>query len=93
KPVAVRYAWADHPRGNVFSSDDIPLMPFRTDEWAHRKPEEPAAKKAPSAAPKLPEWDNGVDSGARSQPPPMAVPTPPPTKHVKPANGAPFAWP
>jgi sialate O-acetylesterase len=47
KPIAVRYAWADNPKCNIFSADDIPLMPFRTDDWLHRKPE-PASGKAPA---------------------------------------------
>jgi len=33
KPVAVRYAWADNPVCNVFNSDDLPLTPFRTDDF------------------------------------------------------------
>ena len=32
-PVAVRYAWADNPVVNLFNSHDLPLTPFRTDEW------------------------------------------------------------
>jgi sialate O-acetylesterase len=32
-PVAVRYAWADNPICNVFSSNGLPLTPFRTDDW------------------------------------------------------------
>jgi sialate O-acetylesterase len=32
-PVAVRYAWADNPVCNMFSSDHLPLTPFRTDDW------------------------------------------------------------
>lgn len=32
-PVAVRYAWADNPICNMFTSDDLPLTPFRTDDW------------------------------------------------------------
>jgi sialate O-acetylesterase len=32
-PVAVRYAWADNPRCNVFNKDRLPLTPFRTDDW------------------------------------------------------------
>jgi sialate O-acetylesterase len=31
KPVAVRYAWADNPVCNVFSTGGLPLTPFRTD--------------------------------------------------------------
>ena len=33
EPVAVRYAWADNPVCNVYSSDGLPLTPFRTDDW------------------------------------------------------------
>jgi sialate O-acetylesterase len=33
-PVAVRYAWADNPVVSVSSKDDLPLAPFRTDDWA-----------------------------------------------------------
>lgn len=33
KPVAVRYAWADMPDVNVFSAKDLPLSPFRSDNW------------------------------------------------------------
>ena len=33
KPVAVRYAWADMPDVNVFSAKNLPLSPFRTDNW------------------------------------------------------------
>ena len=32
-PVAVRYAWADNPRCNLFSKDGLPATPFRTDDW------------------------------------------------------------
>ncbi len=33
-PVAVRYAWTDSPDdSNVFSSEGLPLCPFRTDNW------------------------------------------------------------
>jgi sialate O-acetylesterase len=32
-PVAVRYGWADNPVCNLFSKDDLPLTPFRTDQW------------------------------------------------------------
>jgi sialate O-acetylesterase len=35
-PVAVRYAWADNPSGNLYSSDMLPVPPFRTDSWACR---------------------------------------------------------
>jgi len=32
-PVAVRYAWADNPVCNMYTVDDLPLTPFRTDDW------------------------------------------------------------
>ncbi len=32
-PAAVRYAWADNPVCNVYSSEGLPLTPFRTDDW------------------------------------------------------------
>jgi len=32
-PVAVRYAWADNPVCNVYSTSLLPLTPFRTDDW------------------------------------------------------------
>jgi sialate O-acetylesterase len=33
EPVAVRYAWADNPVCNVYTTDGLPLTPFRTDDW------------------------------------------------------------
>ena len=33
-PVAVRYAWADNPRGaNLYNKEGLPASPFRTDDW------------------------------------------------------------
>jgi sialate O-acetylesterase len=32
-PVAVRYAWGDSPRCNLFNEDGLPASPFRTDDW------------------------------------------------------------
>jgi len=32
-PVSVRYGWADNPVCNLFSVTDLPLTPFRTDDW------------------------------------------------------------
>ncbi len=32
-PVAVRYAWADNPVCNMYSTNGLPLTPFRTDDW------------------------------------------------------------
>ena len=34
EPVAVRYAWADHPpRANLYNREGLPASPFRTDDW------------------------------------------------------------
>jgi sialate O-acetylesterase len=33
KPVAVRYAWADNPVCNLYGNGDLPVTPFRTDDW------------------------------------------------------------
>jgi sialate O-acetylesterase len=32
-PVAVRYAWGDSPRCNLFNENGLPASPFRTDDW------------------------------------------------------------
>lgn len=32
-PVSVRYAWADNPIVNLYTNNDLPLTPFRTDDW------------------------------------------------------------
>jgi sialate O-acetylesterase len=32
-PVSVRYGWADNPIVNLYNQDDLPLTPFRTDDW------------------------------------------------------------
>jgi sialate O-acetylesterase len=32
-PVAVRYAWADNPAGNLYNAEGLPASPFRTDDW------------------------------------------------------------
>jgi len=39
KPIAVRYAWADNPVCNLFSSEGLPVTPFRTD---HPSPSTPS---------------------------------------------------
>lgn len=33
EPVSVRYGWADNPVCNVYSTDGLPVTPFRTDDW------------------------------------------------------------
>lgn len=37
-PVAVRYAWANNPVCNLYSSDDLPVTPFRTDDVTFKEP-------------------------------------------------------
>ena len=32
-PLAVRYAWADNPLGNLYNTEKLPASPFRTDDW------------------------------------------------------------
>jgi sialate O-acetylesterase len=32
-PLAVRYAWADNPDCNLINSENLPAVPFRTDDW------------------------------------------------------------
>lgn len=32
-PVALRYAWADNPDTNLYNEDNLPAIPFRTDDW------------------------------------------------------------
>ncbi len=32
-PVSVRYAWADNPVCNLTNKKDLPVTPFRTDDW------------------------------------------------------------
>jgi sialate O-acetylesterase len=32
-PAAVRYAWADNPVCNLYSTAGLPVSPFRTDDW------------------------------------------------------------
>ncbi|MFZ5829150.1 MAG: sialate O-acetylesterase [Planctomycetota bacterium] len=32
-PVAVRYAWANNPKANLYNQAELPASPFRTDDW------------------------------------------------------------
>ena len=32
-PLAVRYAWADNPTGNLYNQAGLPASPFRTDDF------------------------------------------------------------
>jgi sialate O-acetylesterase len=33
QPVAVRYAWANAPRCNLYNKEGLPAVPFRSDDW------------------------------------------------------------
>jgi sialate O-acetylesterase len=33
QPVAVRYAWANAPKCNLYNKEGLPAAPFRTDDW------------------------------------------------------------
>jgi sialate O-acetylesterase len=48
QPVAVRYAWGDNPDCNVVY-DDLPLPPFRTDNWITKPKLNPAAAPTPTS--------------------------------------------
>lgn len=37
KPVAVRYAWANSPRCNLYNREALPAVPFRSDDWSMPK--------------------------------------------------------
>ena len=42
KPVAVRYAWSDNPVCNLFTTDGLPVTPFRSDDFEMlTKPKQP----------------------------------------------------
>jgi sialate O-acetylesterase len=47
KPMAVRYGWSDNPECNLYSQDDLPLCPFRTDSWPRKKKAAPGASSGP----------------------------------------------
>jgi len=32
-PIALRYAWADNPKCNLYNREGFPAVPFRTDQW------------------------------------------------------------
>jgi sialate O-acetylesterase len=33
KPVAVRYAWCNYPEVSIYNANNLPTMPFRTDQF------------------------------------------------------------
>ncbi len=52
-PLAVRYAWADNPVCNLYTTDGLPVTPFRTDDFEMttkpKAPQPPKAELAPTA--------------------------------------------
>lgn len=38
KPVAVRYGWAANPKCNLYNGNNLPAVPFRTDDWPSLPP-------------------------------------------------------
>ncbi len=53
-PVAVRYAFADNPRANLYARSGLPVTPFRTDDFAFVPPPTPAPAPPPAPAPAAP---------------------------------------
>ena len=49
RPVAVRYAWADFPKANLFGARGLPAAPFRSDDWPIHAVRSPAS--SPGAKP------------------------------------------
>ena len=48
KPLAVRYAWANNPVCNLFSSEGLPVTPFRSDDFElSTKPKAPEQQQVP----------------------------------------------
>lgn len=45
-PVAVRYAWADNPVCNLYAANDLPVTPFRTDDFDMTTKPKPATTAA-----------------------------------------------
>jgi sialate O-acetylesterase len=33
KPVAARFAWSSRPYVNLWTASELPVGPFRTDDW------------------------------------------------------------
>ncbi len=33
RPVAIRYNWGNSPDGNLYNKENLPAVPFRTDDW------------------------------------------------------------
>jgi sialate O-acetylesterase len=51
-PVSVRYGWANNPVGNLYNKENLPAVPFRTDEWPGiTKPTDQQVIYPPSAVP------------------------------------------
>lgn len=48
-PLAVRYAWATNPDGNLVNEADLPASPFRTDDWDGPAVPRASAARRPAA--------------------------------------------
>jgi sialate O-acetylesterase len=33
QPIAIRYGWSNFPDGNIYNKENLPAIPFRTDDW------------------------------------------------------------
>lgn len=33
QPIAIRYGWSNLPNGNLYNKENLPAIPFRTDDW------------------------------------------------------------
>jgi sialate O-acetylesterase len=54
RPVAVRYGWADNPVCNLSNKENLPAVPFRTDNWPGvTKPTDQQVIYPPSAMPRV----------------------------------------
>ena len=47
QPVAVRYAWAANPRGNLVNAAGLPASPFRSDDWKMKLAPPPKKDRRP----------------------------------------------
>jgi predicted TIM-barrel fold metal-dependent hydrolase len=53
-PVAVRYGWADNPVCNLYNKENLPAVPFRTDDWPGvTKPSDQQVIYRPSYMPRV----------------------------------------
>lgn len=51
EPVAVRYAYASNPKGNLVNAEKLPASPFRSDDWASAPKASPPIASSPALEP------------------------------------------